>query len=123
MSSPLSPGLSSTREVEVTEDLSPPHLAPTVVLSTPEMIRLMEDVSTRAVQTVLDAHDQTTVGTQVDVSHESAARQGERVTVTATLENVDGSRLAFAVEARVGDRIVGRGTHRRYVVDRSRFSR
>lgn len=112
-----------SREIEVTKDLSPAHLAPTVVLSTPDMIRLMEEVSTMAVQDILDGYDQTTVGTHVDVSHESAARAGEEVTVMAVLENVDGSRLVFAVEATVGDRVVGRGIHRRYVVDRSRFSR
>lgn len=107
----------------MTVELSPPHLAPTVVLSTPDMIRLMEETATMAVQPVLEDYDQTTVGTHVDVSHESAARGGETVTVTAVLENVDGSRLAFNVEARVDDRVVGRGTHRRYVVDRSRFSK
>lgn len=36
-------GLANRRTVTVTPDLSPPHLAPSVVLSTPEMIRLMEE--------------------------------------------------------------------------------
>lgn len=102
--------------------MTPRHLAPLVVLATPEMIRLMEEASTAAVQPALEGDGQTTVGTHVDVSHESAARDGEEVTVEAELVAIDGPRLSFRVEARVGDRIVGRGTHRRYVIDRSRFA-
>lgn len=118
----LSPGATHTESVRVTADLSPAHLAPVVVLSTPEMIRLMEEASTQAVQPLLGAVDGTTVGVHVDVSHESAARENEEVTVESTLVSVDGPRLTFRVEARVGGRIIGRGTHRRYVIDRSRFA-
>ncbi len=118
----LTAGTTNELNVRVTPDLSPTHLAPIVVLSTPEMIRLMEEASTMAVQPLLDDADRTTVGVHVDVSHESAARQEEEVTVTSELVAVDGPRLIFRVEARVGDRIVGRGTHRRHVIDRSRFA-
>jgi predicted thioesterase len=101
--------------------MSPAHLAPVVVLATPEMISLMEQAATTAVQPLLEAANQTTVGTHVDVSHESAGREGEEVEVTAELVAADGPRLTFDVTARVGERIIGRGTHRRHIVDRSRF--
>lgn len=119
---PLTSGASHTLTVQVVPDMTPAHLAPLVVLSTPEMIRLMEEASTAAVQPDLEEAGQTTVGTHVDVSHESAARDGEEVTVRADLVAIDGPRLTFRVQARVGDRTVGRGTHRRYVIDRSRFA-
>lgn len=118
----IAPDTSHTTTTTVTADLSPVHLAPIVVLSTPDMIRLMEEASTAAVQPQLEAGDQTTVGTHVDVSHEAAAREGEQVTVEAELTTVSGPRLTFRVEARVGERVIGRGTHRRHVVDRSRFA-
>lgn len=118
----LSAGISHESAVRVSADHSPAHLLPIVVLSTPEMIRLMEEASTRAVQPLLEESDQTTVGVHVDVSHESAARQGEEVTVKSELVTVDGPRLTFRVEALVADRIVGRGIHRRHVIDRSRFA-
>lgn len=118
----LSAGTSHESTVRVSADHSPAHLLPIVVLSTPEMIRLMEEASTRAVQPLLEESDQTTVGVHVDVSHESAARQDEEVTVRSELVTVDGPRLTFRVEATVEDRIVGRGTHRRHVIDRSRFA-
>ena len=119
--SDLAPGIAHRQTVTVTSELSPAHLAPMVVLSTPDMIRLMEETCTASVQPLIEEDDQTSVGTHVDVSHESAARQGEQVEVTSELTEVDGRRLTFRVEARVGERIVGQGTHRRHVIDRSRF--
>lgn len=118
----LEPGATHVSKTIVDESMSPPHLAPVVVLATPEMIWLMEEACTSAVQPLLEEGDRTTVGTHVDVSHESAARLGEEVLVEATLVAVHGPRLTFDVEARVGDRIIGRGTHRRHVIDRARFA-
>lgn len=117
----LKPGIQHRSEVTVTEDMTPPHLAPIVVLSTPKMIELMEMTATWSVQPLL-GDDQTSVGVHVDVSHEAAARGGETVTVESTLVDVDRRRLTFEVSARVGDLIIGRGTHQRFVVDRRRFS-
>lgn len=122
MTSGLATGISHATRTVVTPDLSPPHLAPVVVLATPEMIWLMEQACTEACQPLLEPLDQTTVGTHVDVSHESAARLDEEVVVTAELVAVDGPRLTFRVDARVEDRVVGRGIHRRHVIDRSRFA-
>lgn len=122
MSAPLELGLVNRRTVTVTADLSPPHLAPIVVLSTPDMIRLMEETCTAAIQPMIEAADQTSVGVHVNVSHEAAAAGGEDVEVACELIEVDRRRLTFLVEARVGDRIIGRGTHQRHVIDRSRFA-
>lgn len=119
---PLSTGARHVLRVRVGPEMTPAHLAPIVVLATPEMIRLMEEASTMAVEPSLEDGGRTTVGTHVDVSHEAAAREGDEVQVEGELVAIDGPRLTFQVEARVGDRIIGRGTHRRYVVDRSRFA-
>lgn len=123
MQTSLPVGTRHTTVTRIGPEHTPAHLAPIVVLSTPEMIRLMEEASTAAVQDLLDPDDRTSVGVHIDVSHESAAREDEEVTVEAELVAVDGPRLTFRVEARCDDRVIGRGTHRRYVVDRSRFAR
>lgn len=119
---PIELGLTNIRTVTVTAELSPPHLAPTVVLSTPNMILLMEETCTSAIQPLIEADDQTSVGTHVNVSHEAAAVGGEEVEVCCELIEADRRRLTFLVEAKVGDRIIGRGTHQRHIVDRSRFA-
>ena len=117
----LQPGIEYRTELTVSPEMSPPHLAPIVVLSTPKMIELMEMAATSSVQPFL-GEERTSVGTHVDVSHEAAAREGETVTVRSRLVEVDRRRLTFEVSVSVGDRGIGRGTHQRFVIDRSRFS-
>ena len=81
-------GISNRKIVSVAAEHSPGHLGSTVVLSTPDMIRLMEEVCTAAIQPLLDPEDQTSVGVHVDVSHENAAREGEDVEVSGELVRV-----------------------------------
>ncbi len=120
MKESLAPGLTHSLDVEVSADMSPSHLAPLVVLSTPKMIELMEMASLQAAAPHLDDNE-TTVGTHVNVSHEAAAGEGATVTVSSQLTGVDQRRLTFSVTARNGERVLGRGTHERTVVDTSRF--
>lgn len=114
-------GIEHTFEVTVSADHTPGHLLPAVVLSTPSMIGFMEEAATAVAQAQLD-DGETTVGTHVDVSHESAARLGDTVTFLARLTAVDDRRLTFEVSATAGERVIGRGTHLRHVINRSRFS-
>ena len=84
------------------------------------MIRLMEEMCTSAVQPLIEAADQTTVGVHVGVSHESAARKGEEVDVSCELIGID-RRRTFRVLAKVGERVIGQGAHQRHIIDRTRF--
>ena len=113
-------GVRNSIEVVVEADMSPPHLEPVVVLSTPKMIELMEIASLDGIQPHLDENE-TSVGTHVNVSHEAAAQGGETVTITSEVESVERRRVTFAVRASVGKRVIGRGTHQRAVVDTTRF--
>ncbi|MDH5421820.1 MAG: thioesterase family protein [Acidimicrobiia bacterium] len=120
MKASLRPGLTHQLTERVSAELSPPHLLPLIVLSTPSMILLMEMASLYAAQPHLDENE-TTVGTHVDVSHGAAAREGETVIVDSELVAMDRRRLTFAVRVSVGDRIVGEGTHQRAVIDKKGF--
>lgn len=117
----LAPGISHRLELVVGREHTPRHLLPTVVLATPKMVELMEQTCLEAVAPHLDDNE-TTVGVHVNVSHQAAAREGERVLFTCRLLEIDGRRLHFEVRATVGERVIGAGTHDRYVVDRSRFA-
>lgn len=120
MKDSLQPGLTHHLSERVSAALSPPHLLPMIVLSTPSMIQLMEMASLYAAQPHLDDNE-TTVGTHVDVSHRAAARDGETVAVDSELITVDRRRLTFAVRVSVGDRVIGEGTHQRAVIDTTGF--
>ena len=114
----LAPGLTGEARHVVTKDMSPPHL-PRVVLSTPTMIGLMEGLCLASAQDHLD-DGETTVGTHVCVSHESAVPEGETFVIRCRLASIDRRRLNFEVEVDGPDGVVSRGTHQRTVV---RFQR
>jgi predicted thioesterase len=117
-SRPLAPGLKHVRTVKVTDEMTPPHLRsePIRVLSTPDMIRLIEQTAIEAVQPSL-APGQATVGTRVDVAHLAATPVGMTITITVEVTEVDRRRIAFRVEVRDELDEAGKGTHERFIVD------
>jgi predicted thioesterase len=91
------------------------------VLSTPQMILCMERTCRNLILSMVDpGHD--TVGTHVNVSHRAAAPMGSKVTFLAELLAVNNRRAEFRVEARLGDKIVGEGTHQRAIIEVARFA-
>ena len=108
----LAPGLTGRRDLIVAEHNVAPHITK---LSTPSMIRAMEQASQLAVLDHLPP-EQSTVGFEVNIRHVAGADLGATVTATAELERVDGRWLYFKVEAKEGDRTIGVGTHRRAII-------
>ena len=90
------------------------------VFATPAMVALMENAAMNAVAPHLEV-GQTTVGTQITTSHIKASALGATISATATLTAVDGRSLTFAITAREGDKVIGEGSHTRFIVDRERF--
>lgn len=91
------------------------------VFGTPFMIALMEKATCAAVSSILE-DGETTVGTNIDVSHSKASGIGTVIKATAILADLDGRKLTFDVVAceENGDTI-GRGTIERFVVSSDRF--
>src|SRR5512137_2256726 len=118
----LSPGLTATVVLTVAEaDLAPAHRSGEVpVLATPRLIALCEEATVASVAGRLGPGE-TTVGVRVELDHLAASSPGATVTATAILEEVAGRRLTFSVIAAEGDRLVGRGSITRTLVDRARF--
>ena len=91
------------------------------VLSTPEMIRLMERTCRDAVLPLLDScHD--TVGTHVDVYHLSAAPLGSTVVFKVKVKDVENRRIQFQVEAATEREKIGEGTHERTIINVAKFA-
>lgn len=115
-------GLTHTSSLIVSSE----HLAKSVgsgnleVLATPAMVALMENAAMLAVAPELP-EGSTTVGAMLQITHNRPTGPGENVTATATLEEVDGRKLTFAVTASDSKGIIGEGQHIRYVVDKARF--
>lgn len=89
------------------------------VFSTPNMILWMERAAREGLREFLEPGEES-VGVDVDVQHLGAAPLGATVRSLAKVIAVDGRRVRFEVEAWAGDRLLGRGSHSRAVVQVSR---
>jgi len=118
------PGLVGQAELLVREENTARHLGSgnVAVLATPEMIRLMERAAVAAVDHLLP-EGQRTVGVAVDVRHLAATPVGMKVRAQAELVAVDGRKLTFRVEAFDEVEKIGKGEHKRVIVDLERFER
>ncbi len=91
------------------------------VLATPIMIMMMENAALNAIKPFLDAGE-SALGTRVDVRHLAATPAGRRVTAEATVTQVEGRRIEFAVRAADATEEIGVGTHERVVIELRRLS-
>src|SRR5690349_17102889 len=91
------------------------------VLSTPEMIRLMERTCRDTVLPLLESgHD--TVGTHIDVYHLAAAPLGSTVIFRVKVTEVEKRRIQFQVEAATEQEKIGEGTHERAIINVAKFA-
>ena len=90
------------------------------VLATPMMIALMEKTCRLSVKPFLD-EGQETVGTHVNVSHDSATPEGMKVWCESEVIEVDRRKITFKVIVYDTDGIVGQGTHERFIIDTAKF--
>lgn len=92
------------------------------VLATPRMIQFMEWASRFLVADMLE-EGYATVGLHVNIWHLAAAPLGATVTYKAELLKATSKRCEFKVEARLGEKLIGEGTHLRAIVDIKKFAK
>ena len=90
------------------------------VFSTPSMVALMEKAAVNAVAEFL-SENETTVGTLINTEHISATPVNMTVTAEAVVTEVNGREIVFSVTARDEAGIIGRGTHKRFIVNAEKF--
>lgn len=90
------------------------------VFGTPAMVALMEEAAVSALSSVLPA-DLTSVGIYLEIHHLAATPPGIAVQATAIVKEVDGRVVTFELNASDGAEPIGRGIHRRVIVDQARF--
>jgi len=90
------------------------------VFSTPYLVLVMENAALNAVRTYLE-HDESAVGTRVDVRHLIATPVGREVNGHAEVMGTEGRKIFFRVWAMDGTEEIGVGTHERTVVTTSRI--
>lgn len=91
-----------------------------IVLSTPSMIRYMEDTSAHILVDKLPAGYRP-VGTKIDVAHIGPTPIGGTVTVKATLTAIEKRKLTYDVAAYYGDNKIGFGSYQQHVISLEKF--
>ena len=90
------------------------------VFGTPFMCALMEQAAWMSIAPFLE-EGQSTVGTRLDVTHDSATPIGMRVWAQSEVTQVDGRHLALKVSAYDERGLIGQGVHERFIVTDQRF--
>ena len=91
-----------------------------LVYATPCMVALMEGVACEAIQEAL-SDSQTTVGTELNIQHISATPVGLEVRAEAEVVAVEGKVITFEVKAFDEAGEIGKGTHKRVIVNTQKF--
>lgn len=92
------------------------------VLATPRLLALCEEAAVASVLGHLPP-EKTTVGARAEIDHLAPSWPGAVVEAEARVVAVVGQRVTFEIEAREGEKLVGKCRHVRVVVDRARFER
>ena len=90
------------------------------VFATPALVALAEKTCWMSVAAALD-EGCGTVGTRLDVSHDSASPIGIKVWAESEVTEVDGKRIELKVAAYDEKGMIGHGTHQRFIVTDERF--
>jgi fluoroacetyl-CoA thioesterase len=130
MAASLRPGMTFEFSYVVTPERTVPHLYPDIEEATvmPEvfapgyLVGLLEFACIKFINPHIDWPRQQTVGIHIDVSHTAATPPGMTVTVKGRLEEVDGRKLRFYLEAFDDRDKISSGTHDRFIIDAGKFN-
>ena len=103
---------------ELTAQVAGSGLLP--VFGTPFMCALMEEAAWKSIAPYLE-EGQSTVGTKLDITHDSATPVGMKVWAESEVTEVDGKRLVLKVAAYDEKGLIGQGTHERFIITNERF--
>jgi predicted thioesterase len=106
--------------IEFRHTLTAHHEKLPPVYSTPDMIRLMEEATFRALQPFCEG-DEITVGTAIDIQHRAPSGIGSVVHAEAVVESFDGRFYTMRVRAWDERNEIGGGAIARAVVSIGKF--
>lgn len=92
------------------------------VLSTPNLIGILERTARQAIAPFLEA-DERSVGVELDLRHLAPSPLGARVTARARVIGASGRFVDFQIEARDEHELIVRGVHKRAVVRVDSFTK
>src|SRR3954464_3228626 len=91
------------------------------VLSTPNLIGLLERTARQTLASFLEA-DERSVGAEVELRHFAPTHLGQKVTCTARVIQVEAKAVTFQIEARDQHELIARGFNKRAIIRVSSFA-
>lgn len=91
------------------------------VLSTPNLIGLLERTARQTLAPFLEANERS-VGIEIELRHLAATPVGASVTCSARVVSIDGKHIGFQIEARDSQDLIAKGFHKRAVIRIARFA-
>ena len=91
-----------------------------LVYATPCMVAMMEGAACEAIAQGL-SENETTVGIELNIQHLAATPVGMEVRAEATVTALEGKVITFEVKAFDEAGEIGRGTHKRVIVNSQKF--
>lgn len=115
-------GIKGTAEITVSDETLAVNVGSgqLEVFATPMMAMLMEKAACNCLADYME-NDETTVGTELQISHVSATPKGMKVYTEAVLTEVNGRELVFDVQAADDAGLIGKGKHKRFLVFGNKF--
>lgn len=92
------------------------------VLSTPNLIGILERTARQAIAPFLDSNERS-VGVEIDLKHLAPSPLGARVTATARVIGHSGRLVDFQIEARDEHELIVRGVHKRAIIQIESFAK
>lgn len=92
------------------------------VLSTPNLVGILERTARQAIAPFLDPEERS-VGVELDLRHLAPAPPGAKVTAIARVISTNGRFVDFQLEARDEQELLIRGVHKRAVVNVNSFTK
>lgn len=92
------------------------------VLSTPNLVGLLERTARQAIAAFLES-DERSVGIEIELRHLAPTPLGARVTINVRVIRTEGRQVTFQVEARDETELIARGVHTRAVIRAGSFAR
>jgi len=92
------------------------------VLSTPNLVGLIERTARESLQPFLEANERT-VGAELEIRHLAPTPKGMRVNITTRVIHTEGKAVSFQVEVKDEQELIARGIHTRAVIRVENFAR
>ena len=117
--------LSDTSTIEVTETMLAQNVrsGDTAVLATPMLINIIEMLCNKIIKENLNDEKLISVGTLININHISPTPKSMKITIKATITNIDNNKVTFKIYGQDEKDTICTGVHKRVILEKDQFEK